>query len=119
MHGPSTQTGVQVLAARRCLTPRALAIEVDVDPVKLRLGAVAVVVQKAENFPVPLRHEKLRVAVRPAAGDALGQRRNRIRLLDDRSRERRADHVVVHCGESYAADGRDRRRVGDSGRSNE
>ena len=98
---------------------RAFAIEVDVDTVKLGLSAVAVVVQIAENFPVVLCHQKLRVVVFPAAGDALGQRRDRIRLLDDRSRERRADDVVVHRGESHTADGRDRRRVGDSGRSND
>jgi len=38
--------------------------------------------------------------------------------LDDRSRERRADDVVVHRRESHTSDGRDRRRVGGSGRSN-
>ena len=66
--------------------PRALALEVDVDTVKLGLSAVAVVVQIAENFPAVFCHQKLRVVVFPAAGDALGQRRDRICLLDDRSR---------------------------------
>jgi hypothetical protein len=39
----------------------ALALEVDVDAVKLGLGPFAVVVQIAENFPIALCHEKLRV----------------------------------------------------------
>jgi hypothetical protein len=47
--------------------PRALALEIDVDTVKLGLSAVAVVVQIAENFPVVLCHQKLRVLVFPAA----------------------------------------------------
>ena len=99
--------------------PRALPLEVDVDTVKLGLNAVAVVVQIAEYFPVFLCHQKLRVVVCAAAGDALGQRRDRICLLDDSSRERRADDVVVDRGESHPADGRDRRRVGRSRRSDD
>ena len=53
---------------------RALALEVDVDTVKLGLSAVAVVVHVAENFPVVPCHQKLRVVVFRAAADALGQR---------------------------------------------
>ena len=96
----------------------ALTLEVDVDTVKLGLGAVGVVVQITENLPVVLCHQKLRLIVFPAAGDAFGERRDRIRLLDDHSRERRANDLVVHRGESHTANGRDSRRVGDSGRPN-
>jgi hypothetical protein len=48
--------------------PRALALEVDVDAVKLGLSAFAVLVQIAEHFPVVLSHQKLRVVAFPAAG---------------------------------------------------
>ena len=85
---------------------------------ELGLSAVAVVVQIADNFAFVFCDQELSVVVVRAAGDALGQRGDRICLLDDYSRERGADDVVVYRRESHPADGRDRWRVGHGGRSN-
>ena len=106
------------LPDRGAADPAALALEVDVDAVELRLRPCAVVVQKAENLPVSCCHEKLGVGGLRTACDALGERRDRIRLLHDRGRERGADDRVVRGRESHPANRADRRRVRNSRRSN-
>lgn len=95
----------------------ALALEVDVDAVKLGFRPFAVVVHEAENVPTDLGYQELRVVGLFAACDAPAQRGDRVRLRDDLSSERGTDDVVVNCAEPDAAYRRDRRRVGDGGRS--
>jgi hypothetical protein len=73
----SPSSSWKLIPAARCggeyrCSGGALALEVDVDAVKLGLGPFAVVVQIAENFPIVLCHQKLRVFCFPAASDAVG-----------------------------------------------
>ena len=93
---PGPKTAVPVPSSRRCRSPRACATEVDVDTVKLGLSGVAVIVRIAGE-PAPSSATR-NSALSSCAQRVIhfGQRHDRICLLDDRSRERRADDVVVH-----------------------
>src|SRR5262249_13530242 len=88
-----------------------LAGRIDVDPLELWLGSRAVVVEVADDAPVLVRHQELRVARTHAGRDRLGERLDGVGLGDHRCGGLGPNDRVVYSWDRDAADRGDPRRV--------
>src|SRR5262249_60875326 len=80
-----------------------LAGRVNVDPVELWLGSLTVVVEVADDAPVLVRDQELRVARTRAGRDAGGERLDRVGLVDHRCGGLGPNDGVVYGGGRDAA----------------